>query len=36
MPLVKGSNEIVMAVAEYFGGWGLIARFDDPGGLSLP
>jgi hypothetical protein len=34
--LAQGRNEIVMAVAEYFGGWGLIARFDDPAGLSLP
>jgi hypothetical protein len=36
LPLRRGENEIVMAVAEYFGGWGLIARFDDPSGLVLP
>lgn len=36
LPLRKGRNEVVMAVAEYFGGWGLIARFDDPAGLTLP
>jgi hypothetical protein len=36
LPLREGRNEIVMAVAEYFGGWGLIARFEDPAGLRLP
>jgi hypothetical protein len=36
VPLEKGRNEIVMAVAEFFGGWGLIVRFDDPRGLTLP
>jgi len=35
LPLRKGRNEVVMAVAEYFGGWGLIARFDDPSGLTV-
>ena len=35
LPLRKGRNEVVVAVAEYFGGWGLIARFDDPSGLTL-
>jgi len=36
VPLEKGRNEIVMAVAEFFGGWGLIARFDDPRGIRVP
>ena len=36
VPLEKGRNEVVMAVGEFFGGWGLIARFDDPRGLTLP
>jgi hypothetical protein len=36
LPLRKGRNELVMAVAEYFGGWGVAARFDDPSGLVLP
>jgi hypothetical protein len=35
LPLRKGRSELVMAVAEYFGGWGLIARFDEPSGLTL-
>jgi hypothetical protein len=35
LPLRKGRNELVMAVAEYFGGWGLVARFDDPSGLTF-
>jgi hypothetical protein len=35
LPLRKGRNELVLAVAEYFGGWGLAARFDDPSGLRL-
>jgi len=36
LPLRKGRSELVMAVAEYFGGWGVAARFDDPSGLVLP
>ncbi|MGH7287076.1 MAG: family 16 glycoside hydrolase [Myxococcota bacterium] len=36
LPLAKGRNEIVVGVAEFFGGWGLTARFDDPAGLQLP
>jgi hypothetical protein len=33
--LKKGRNELVLAVAEYFGGWGFICRVDDPQGLKL-
>lgn len=33
--LKKGRNEIVLAVAEYFGGWGFICRIDDPQGIKL-
>lgn len=33
--LKKGRNEIVLAVAEYFGGWGFICRLDDPQGVKL-
>jgi len=36
LPLRKGRNELVMAVAEFFGGWGIGARFDDPSGLVVP
>jgi hypothetical protein len=36
LPLVAGRNELVVAVAEHFGGWGLAARFDDPEDLKLP
>jgi hypothetical protein len=36
LPLREGRNEGVMAVAEYFGGWAVIGRFDDPAGLVLP
>jgi hypothetical protein len=36
LPLRAGRNELVVAVAEHFGGWGLAARFDDPEGLRLP
>jgi hypothetical protein len=36
LPLVAGENELVIAVSESFGGWGIQARFDDLEGLSLP
>jgi len=33
--LRRGKNEIVLGVAEYFGGWGFICRFDDMQGLRF-
>jgi hypothetical protein len=33
LDLKRGRNEILLAVADYFGGWGFIARLDDPGGV---
>lgn len=33
--LKKGRNEIVLSVAEYFGGWGFICRLDDLQGVKL-
>ena len=33
--LKKGRNDIVLAVAEYFGGWGFICRIDDPHGIRF-
>ncbi len=35
LDLRKGSNEIVLGVAEYFGGWGFICRLDDPRGVRF-
>jgi len=35
LPLRQGENELVIAVSEAFGGWGLIARFADLEGISL-
>jgi hypothetical protein len=35
LPLKKGPNELVLAVSEFFGGWGLICRLDDLRGLRL-
>lgn len=35
LPLRKGENELVFAVSEAFGGWGLIARFEDTDGISF-
>lgn len=35
LPLRAGANELVVAVSETFGGWGLQARFDDPSGLTF-
>jgi hypothetical protein len=31
----KGSHEILFAVSESFGGWGLSARFEDLEGIRL-
>jgi hypothetical protein len=33
--LKRGRNDIVLAVAEYFGGWGFICRIDDPQGVRF-
>jgi len=35
LPLHAGENELVLAVAEVFGGWGLMGRFEDPTGLEV-
>jgi hypothetical protein len=35
LPLRQGENELVFAVSEAFGGWGLIARFEDLDGISV-
>jgi hypothetical protein len=33
--LKKGRNEIVLGLADYFGGWGFICRIDDMRGIKL-
>jgi hypothetical protein len=33
LPLKKGRNELVLAVSELTGGWGIICRFDDMNGI---
>ncbi len=35
LPLVPGANELVFAVSESFGGWGLMARFAEDAEVSL-
>ncbi len=35
LPLRRGENELLFAVSEAFGGWGLIARFENLDGISL-
>ncbi len=35
LALQKGENELVVAVTEAFGGWGLIARLEDRDGIRL-
>ncbi len=35
LPLHAGENELVLAVTEVFGGWGLMGRFEDPAGLEV-
>ena len=34
LPLKKGRNEIVVAVIENFGGWGLVAKWEDLEGIQ--
>ncbi len=35
LPLREGENELVFAVSEAFGGWGLVARFEDLEGITV-
>lgn len=35
LPLQKGDNEVRLVVSEVFGGWGLMAQFEDPSGLVV-
>ena len=35
LPLVEGENELVVAVSEDFGGWGVQARFADLGDVAF-
>ena len=35
LPLEKGENEVRLVVSEVFGGWGLMAQFEDPAGLTI-
>jgi hypothetical protein len=35
LPLQKGKNEILIGLANYFYGWGIIARLDDTEGIHL-
>jgi hypothetical protein len=35
LPLEAGTNELVVAVTEAFGGWGLVARIGDPEGTRI-
>lgn len=36
LPLREGKNEIMIGLANYFYGWGIIARLDDLDGISFP
>lgn len=33
--LKKGKNELIFVVTEFFGGWGVKAKFDNIEGISL-
>ncbi len=35
LPLEQGDNELIVAVSESFGGWGVQARFAEPSGISF-
>jgi hypothetical protein len=36
LPLKQGKNEIMIGLAAYFYGWGIVARLDDTEGIHLP
>jgi hypothetical protein len=35
VPLKKGRNDLVFAVSESFGGWGVQARFNNLDGINI-
>ena len=35
LPLKKGPNQLMLAVSEYFGGWGFICRLQDTAGVKI-
>jgi len=35
LPLALGENELIVALSESFGGWGVMARFREPAGLTF-
>jgi len=35
LPLVAGDNELAVILADSFGGWGLMGRFEEPEGLEV-
>lgn len=35
LPLRKGKNEVLVALSNYFYGWGIVARLDDTPGIGL-
>lgn len=35
LPLREGANELLLAVSDSFGGWGLMGQFADPKGLEM-
>jgi hypothetical protein len=35
IPLKEGSNEILVGLANYFYGWGIVARLDDTDGITM-
>jgi hypothetical protein len=35
LPLEAGENEVMIAVTEAFGGWGVMAEFADLGGIEI-
>jgi hypothetical protein len=34
-PVKKGANGLVLAVSEYFGGWGFTGRLEDTVGVKI-
>jgi len=35
LPLKKGDNDVRLVISEVFGGWGVMAQFEDPKGLLI-
>ena len=35
LPLEKGENELILAITDFFGGWGVMGQFEKTEGLEI-